>query len=115
VALDMSDDYYHRLSEEYGRRRSAALRMLESAGFSCYIPHGSHYIMTDISPFGSINDVEFARYLVEHIGVAAVPGSNFYLDPIKNYSEIRFCFCKKYETLSKAGQRLASLAGLRCA
>jgi aminotransferase len=50
--------------------------------------------------------------MVEHIGVAAVPGSSFYFDPAANCSQIRFCFCKKYETLSTAGRRLASLAGL---
>ena len=34
--------------------------------------------MTDISAFGFADDVEFARYLVKDVGVAAVPGSSFY-------------------------------------
>ena len=34
--------------------------------------------MTDISTFGFADDVEFARYLVKDVGVAAVPGSSFY-------------------------------------
>jgi aminotransferase len=34
--------------------------------------------MTDISSFGFADDVEFARYLVKDVGVAAVPGSSFY-------------------------------------
>ena len=34
--------------------------------------------MTDIGAFGFDDDVEFARYLVKEVGVAAVPGSSFY-------------------------------------
>jgi len=85
--------------------------MLEGAGFHCYVPKGAYYVMTDISPFNASNDVEFARYLVEEIGVAAVPGSSFYFDSGAGSSQIRFCFCKKYETLTAAGQKLARLAG----
>ena len=41
----------------------------------------AYYIMTDISAFGFGDDVEFARYLVKDVGVAAVPGSSFYKNP----------------------------------
>ena len=44
----------------------------------CYEPDGAYYVMTDISAFGFPDDVEFARYLVKDVGVAAVPGSSFY-------------------------------------
>ena len=37
--------------------------------------------MTDIARFGFADDVEFARYLVKDVGVAAVPGSSFYKNP----------------------------------
>jgi len=56
--------------------------------------------------------VSFARYLVETIGVAGVPGSSFYLNSQDGSSQIRFCFCKKYETLTSAGQKLAALKSL---
>jgi len=69
--------------------------------------------MTDISAFGAPDDVQFARQLVEGVGVAGVPGSSFYSHPADGASQIRFCFCKKYETLADAGRRLASLAGNR--
>lgn len=85
--------------------------MLESAGFHCYVPEGAYYVMTDIRQFG-MADVVFARYLVDKIGVAAVPGSSFYLNPADGSSQIRFCFCKKYETLMAAGKKLAFLKGV---
>ncbi len=36
----------------------------------------------------------FARYLVEKIGVAVVPGSSFYNDPADGARQVRFTFCK---------------------
>jgi aminotransferase len=50
-----------------------------------------------------------AKKLIEVTGVATVPGSSFYADPQKGRYQVRFCFCKKMETLEKAGQGLARL------
>ena len=65
--------------------------------------------MTDVSGFGFDNDTEFARYLVEKLGVAAVPGSSFYQNNTYGRQQIRFCFCKNYETLEEAGKRLSRI------
>lgn len=109
MALDQHDEYFQGLSAEYSGRREAAISMLEGAGFRCFNPHGAYYVMTDISSFGAKNDVAFAKYLVEDIGVAAVPGSSFYSRPELGANQLRFCFCKKFETLQAAGERLAKL------
>lgn len=66
--------------------------------------------MTDISAFGHKDDVSFARYLVQEIGVATVPGSSFYRDPRDGAKQVRFAFCKRPETLDAAVQRLGKLA-----
>jgi aspartate/methionine/tyrosine aminotransferase len=108
----LPDSYFDGLSAEYEGRRSAAISMLEKAGFRCFRPQGAYYVMTDISAFGSWDDVGFARFLVEKIGVAGVPGSSFYLNSADGSSQMRFCFCKKYETLTEAGQKFAALADL---
>jgi aspartate/methionine/tyrosine aminotransferase len=108
-ALTHHYDYFNNLSNVYAGRRRAALDMLESAGFRCHVPGGAYYVMTDIAGFGAGDDVSFARHLVEHCGVAGVPGSSFYFDKSSGSSQIRFCFCKNYETLSLAGQKLAGL------
>jgi aminotransferase len=65
--------------------------------------------MTDISGLGWDDDVKFARYLVETIGVAVVPGSSFYANPRDGAHQVRFAFCKKDETLDEAERRLAKL------
>jgi aminotransferase len=109
VALGLADQYYRDLAAHYQRRRDMLLDILERHHFTCYKPFGAYYIMTDISSFGFTDDVEFARYLVKSVGVAAVPGSSFYKDAGKGRSKLRFCFCKRDETLVEADQRLEKL------
>jgi aspartate/methionine/tyrosine aminotransferase len=110
VALGLPDEYYARLAREYQRRRDVLLDILERHHFTCYKPDGAYYIMTDIRSFGFNDDVEFARYLVKDVGVGTVPGSSFYKTSNEGRTKIRFCFCKKDETLAEADRRLAKLA-----
>jgi len=109
LALRSPDSYYTQLATDYLQRRDRLLGILTSAGFKCFKPRGAYYIMTDISNFGFANDVEFARYLVKEIGVAAVPGSSFYHNPADGAQHLRFTFCKKESTLAAAETRLAKL------
>ncbi|HJY88186.1 MAG TPA: aminotransferase class I/II-fold pyridoxal phosphate-dependent enzyme, partial [Candidatus Acidoferrales bacterium] len=81
LALGLPASYYQKLGQDYLARRDRTLAILGQAGFRCFKPQGAYYIMTDISPFGFSDDVAFARYLVEEIGVAVVPGSSFYDRP----------------------------------
>ena len=107
MALRMPDSYYRRLADNYRVKRERMLGILEHAGFKCFKPSGAYYIMTDISDFGFPDDMVFARYLVEKVGVAVVPGSSFYNDEADGARQIRFTFCKTDETLSAAAERLA--------
>jgi aspartate/methionine/tyrosine aminotransferase len=109
VALAMPEGYYASLAAKYQERRDVLLDILERHHFTCYKPRGAYYIMTDIGVFGFADDVEFARYLVKDIGVAAVPGSSFYKTPGVGQTKLRFCFCKRPETLAEADQRLIKL------
>jgi aminotransferase len=110
TALDLPDSYYDKLARDYDVRRQAALQMLRNAGLRCFVPDGAYYVMTDASGLGVTNDRVFAAWLVEDIGVAAVPGSSFYSGAGGN-SQLRFCFCKKPETLEAAAQKLAAVPG----
>ena len=110
VALGVPNAYYAALALAYQRRRDLLLDILERHHFTCYKPHGAYYIMTDISAFGASDDVQFARHLIEDVGVAAVPGSSFYRHAADGRTKLRFCFCKKDETLAEADRRMAKLA-----
>jgi len=109
AALLSPASYYTDLATTYQRRRDTLLEMLQRHGFVCYKPHGAYYIMTDIAHFGADDDVAFARQLVTDVGVAAVPGSSFYHDPKLGNTKVRFCFCKRDETLLEADRRLAKI------
>jgi aspartate/methionine/tyrosine aminotransferase len=93
----------------YETKRTHLTGILEEVGFRCHTPKGAYYVMGDISAFGFRDDVSMARYLVEEIGVAAVPGSSFFSHPADGAHLIRFCFAKKQETLEAAGERLRRL------
>jgi aminotransferase len=108
VALGFGRDYYAKLQADYTHRRDLLLPALEQAGFRCFRPRGAYYIMTDISEFGFPDDVAFSRHLVTEVGVAVVPGSSFYSRPELGKSQVRFCFCKRDETLNAAAERLAT-------
>ena len=108
-ALSMPDAYYDHLSTEYAARRDHIVSSLQSAGFKCFVPKGAYYVMTDVSAFGFPNDTAFVRHLISNLGIAAVPGSSFYAHEGRGSQHVRFCFCKKYETLEAARNQFLKL------
>jgi aspartate/methionine/tyrosine aminotransferase len=110
LALSLPASYYTNLADGYRRRRDRLIPALEEAGFRCFRPRGAYYVMTDIGKFGFPDDVTFTKYLVSEVGVAAVPGSSFYRDPMDGAQQVRFAFCKKDATLDEAATRLARVA-----
>ena len=108
-ALSQGEEYYAHLAGEYRARRDHIVESLESAGFRCFVPRGAYYVMTDISAFSFPDDTAFVRHMIDRIGVAAVPGSSFYAQSDRGKQQVRFCFCKRYETLDLARQQLGKL------
>jgi len=110
MALGLSSEYYTGLVHEYTNRRDHIVDTLQSAGLRCFVPSGAYYVMAEIPGRGFDNDLYFVRYLIEDIGVACVPGSSFYSPSSGGGSrQVRFCFCKKYETLEAARSQLLKL------
>jgi aminotransferase len=107
TALDFPDSYYHQLQHDYTQRRKIFLDSLEEIGLSYTIPQGAYYVLVDISPFGHADDTAFCIWLAQEIGVAAVPGSSFFREPM--FDLIRLNFAKRESTLRAAGIRLARL------
>ena len=119
TALKSPQSYYDKVAADYTVRRERLLKILSTAGFTVYKPRGAYYIMTDIGRFADpdpsrfpadTRDVRFAKYLVQDIGVAVVPGSSFYNDPNDGATQVRFTFCKKESTLAAAEERLSRLS-----
>jgi aminotransferase len=111
VALASPQSYYDDLAATYRAKRDRLMKILTDAGFVCFEPKGAYYIMTDVSGFGFSDDVALARHLVTEVGVASVPGSSFFHEPSLGSQRLRFCFCKKDETLAAGEERLAKFGG----
>lgn len=107
AGLKLSDNYYGQLRDDYAARRDILLGYLDRTGLTYTTPQGAYFVMLDISPFGYANDVDFAHWMTQEIGVAPVPGSVFFAVPEHRY--VRLNFAKKHETLHAAGERLLKL------
>lgn len=106
-ALSLPDSYYEKLRSDYLKKRNYLLSSLESLGFRCTRPKGAYYIWSDFSEVDRRrDDIEFAKFLVEKVGVALVPGSSFFNQNGKGRKKVRFTFSKKTETLEKACENL---------
>jgi aspartate/methionine/tyrosine aminotransferase len=115
VALETAAEqgYYAQLREEYTRRRDRLRAVLADAGLPPMACHGAYFLLSDITKLGFDNDVDFCRYLVTDIGVAAIPPSAFYMDPSTAPPLARFCFAKRLETIDAAAERLDTLKNQR--
>jgi len=111
VALETAEDrgYYRLLRDEYSQRRDRLRAVLADAGLPPLDCQGAYFLLSDVTPHGFDNDVDFCRYLVTEAGVAAIPPSAFYLDPATAPPLARFCFAKRFETIDAAAERLGRL------
>jgi aminotransferase len=107
TGLELPDSYYEELKEKYTSLKKRFLSYLDTTGLKYSEPQGAYYVLVDIKPLGWKDDTKFAEWLVKEIGVAGVPGSSFFKEPINNF--IRFHFAKKLETLDLAGTKLLNL------
>jgi aspartate/methionine/tyrosine aminotransferase len=103
--------YYDELSINYAKKREILLKGLNDIGFKFHQVKGAYYVMGDFSDITQgMSDYEFAQMLIKDKGVASVPGTSFYsMNKQEGSYTVRFCFCKKDETLREAIRRLNSL------
>lgn len=105
-ALGYPAAYYDDLTALYRSRRDQLLEAITRIGFKPFYPDGAYYIMADAGDLmalsGHDDDTAFAHWMIREIGVATVPGSSFYRDPADGRTKVRFCYCKRPETLTLA-------------
>ena len=105
--LKAGPEYYKGLVDLYTHKREIFLKGLDDIGLIHTDPQGAYYVMADISEFGYKDDLEFCEDLTRLVGVAAVPGSSFFREPVNHL--IRFHFAKQDSTLYAALNRLESI------
>jgi methionine aminotransferase len=94
----------------YQRKRDHFAGLLAGTRFRFEPTHSTYFQLVDYSAVSDLPDTEFARLLTTRHGVAAIPISVFYDDPLSIKDRIvRFCFAKHEATLEAAAAKLRLL------
>src|SRR5215471_5197116 len=75
AALRLPSSFYTEVAATYQRKGAMLFEALNAAGLRCRAPQGAYYIMADISQMGFRDDFEAADFMLDEVGIAAVPGS----------------------------------------
>ena len=110
--LGMDDGFYKNMPNEYARKCQVLTDSLKSIGFNVTPPEGSYYLFADytnVPALKGMSPMDAAIYLIKEVGVATVPGDNFYAIGNSGDSYLRFAFCRSIESLEEAARRFAKL------
>ena len=114
VLMQLTEDYFRRMVEEYRRRRDATYEeLMKIPGVVCEKPSGAFYIMAKL-PLADGKDVEqFAKFLltdfeVDGKTVMVAPGPGFYATPGLGNTEIRIAYVLESEKMRDAIRILAA-------
>lgn len=116
VGLGLPESYYRQLLDLYTGKRNHFLEGLDRIGLKHNVPQGTYFVLLDIQDFLDLprfrgwTDLQFCEWLIAHVGVAAVPGSSFFKEPVNNL--IRLHFARQEDVLDEALRRLARLPEL---
>ena len=116
TGLNFPQSYYDGLLALYTAKRKRFLDGLDKIGLKHNIPQGTYFVMVDIQDFLNLpqfagySDLEFCEWMIREIGVAAVPGSSFFREPVNNL--IRLHFARSEETIDEALRRLSRMSEL---
>jgi N-succinyldiaminopimelate aminotransferase len=83
---------------------------LRSVGLDVLPAQGTYYVTADVAPLGYDDGMDFCRDLPGRCGVVAIPNRVFYDDESAGRSIVRFAYCKRFEVLHEAIDRLSRLA-----
>ncbi len=116
AGLTLPDSYYDELRQLYTQKRDFFCTGLDRIGLLHNVPQGTYFVMIDIQPFLNLpqfqgySDLQFCEWMIKNIGVAAVPGSSFFREPVNHL--IRLHFARQQSTLEEALRRLEKMAEL---
>lgn len=101
-------DEYEQLGSFIQQKRDYFLQLMKHTKFKMHQSYGSYFILASYSHFSDESEKDLAIRITKDYGVTSIPVSAFYNTPTDN-KVLRFCFCKKDETLEKAAERLSSV------
>ena len=99
---------YLELPAFYQRKRDLFAQGLQQTRLKLLPTTGTYFQCVDISEVTDLNEADFCQWMVQELGVAAIPLSAFYGDGF-DQKVVRFCFAKQDATLLAALERLRKL------
>jgi len=106
AGLMLGDGYYKELQETYTKKREYFLKGLDRIGLKHNVPQGTYFVLLDIQEFLDLpqfkgySDLKFCEWMIRNVGLAAVPGSSFFKEPVNRY--IRLHFARSEAVLDEA-------------
>jgi methionine transaminase len=97
--------HYLSLPDFMQKKRDYFQDLMSATRFRALPTHGSYFQIYSYKEISDLPDDVFAKNLVAHHGVAAIPVSAFY-QSAKDDRVVRFCFAKKEATLEAAVEKL---------
>lgn len=104
-ALDNELAWVDAMAAGLAKKKQLLADALRAAGLKVYDSHGTYYLVAEV-PEAFADDMAFCTYLIEEVGVAAIPISVFCDHKDDWRRKVRFAFCKKDETLIEACRRI---------
>ena len=101
--------FFDGIAEGYRRKRDLLIGGLREVGFTASAPEGAYYLFADyrsVPALAAMSPLDAAMYLIEEVGVATVPGDNFYAIGNEGDRYLRFAFCRSIETIEAGLERL---------
>ncbi len=111
--LGMDEKFYRDMPNSYANKCQVLTEAIRSIGFNVTPPEGSYYLFADytnVPALKGMSPMDAAIYLIKEVGVATVPGDNFYALGNAGDSYLRFAFCRSIESLQEAARRFQKLA-----
>jgi methionine aminotransferase len=99
---------YLEVSEMYQEKRNVFVSSLRGSRFKINRSAGTYFQLLDYSEITDEKDTDFSVRLTKEHGVASIPVSVFYNNPVHD-NMLRFCFAKEEETLKRAAEILVKL------
>ncbi len=98
---------YTKLGAFVQKKRDYFQQLMRSTPFKALASYGSYFQCYSYDGLSDESDKDFSIRLTKEYGITTIPVSAFYKNA-KDDKVIRFCFCKKEETLEKAVKKLAA-------
>ncbi|KAH3675522.1 hypothetical protein WICMUC_002611 [Wickerhamomyces mucosus] len=120
----LTNNYFEKTRQEYIKKYEIFVKIWEELGLPYTIAEGAYYLLVDFSKVKIPEDYEYpeefntrakdfklAYWLINEIGVVAIPPTEFYIKEHEKVAEnlLRFAICKDDHVLEKAVERLKLL------